>query len=309
MIGKTEFCGAMKLADLVDANPNLAGVLMRLGIAFGFGEQTLEEACADNGLDSGTVILICNVYSNKDFVPSDEVLSRTSVADVVRYLHASHAFYLNTALVRLSQDIGKLIEPCEAKFQKVIWKFFSDYQEELEKHFKTEENDVLPYVEGLLLNGVSEDFSIDDLEETHADVEEKLEDLKNLIMKALPAECDPQVRTSVLFYLYYLTDDLKRHTCIEDDILVPLVRSLEQGDSPRRATQRDTGGLSEREKEILVSVAQGMLNKEIADKLCISIYTVVSHRKNITRKTGIKSVAGLTVYAILNGLIDINSVE
>lgn len=71
----------------------------------------------------------------------------------------------------------------------------------------------------------------------------------------------------------------------------------------------DGNELSSREKEILVCVAQGMLNKEIADKFNLSIYTVITHRKNITRKTGIKTVAGLTVYAILNGLIDINSVQ
>ena len=58
-----------------------------------------------------------------------------------------------------------------------------------------------------------------------------------------------------------------------------------------------------------MGVAKGLLNKEIADQNNISVYTVISHRKNITRKTGIKSVAGLTVYALLNGLIDINSVE
>ena len=67
--------------------------------------------------------------------------------------------------------------------------------------------------------------------------------------------------------------------------------------------------LSSREKEILVCVAKGMLNKEIADKLCLSIYTVITHRKNITRKLGIKTVAGLTLYALLNGLIDSSSVQ
>lgn len=61
--------------------------------------------------------------------------------------------------------------------------------------------------------------------------------------------------------------------------------------------------LSEREKDILVSIAQGLTNKEIADKHHISIHTAISHRKNITRKTGIKSVSGLTVYALLNNLI------
>ena len=62
--------------------------------------------------------------------------------------------------------------------------------------------------------------------------------------------------------------------------------------------------LSPREKEILVCVAKGMINKEIADRYNISIHTVIAHRRNITRKTGIKTVAGLTVYALLNNLID-----
>ena len=71
----------------------------------------------------------------------------------------------------------------------------------------------------------------------------------------------------------------------------------------------DSQELSARETEILVCVAKGMLNKEIADLYNISIYTVITHRKNITRKTGIKTVAGLTVYALLNNLIDANSIE
>jgi len=66
----------------------------------------------------------------------------------------------------------------------------------------------------------------------------------------------------------------------------------------------DSHELSERERDVLVLVANGLANKEIADKLNISIHTVVSHRKNIAHKTGIKSVAGLTVYAMLNNLLD-----
>ena len=67
--------------------------------------------------------------------------------------------------------------------------------------------------------------------------------------------------------------------------------------------------LSEREKEILVCVAQGLMNKEIAAKLTISIHTVISHRKNIVKKIGIKSVSGLTVYALLNNLIDQRDIQ
>ena len=89
-----------------------------------------------------------------------------------------------------------------------------------------------------------------------------------------------------------------------------LARKLRNAlESRQTEPSSESDELSAREKEILVCVAQGMLNKEIADKFSLSIYTVISHRKNITRKTGIKTVAGLTVYALLNNLIDIGSVQ
>ncbi len=89
-----------------------------------------------------------------------------------------------------------------------------------------------------------------------------------------------------------------------------IVRKLRAAMTSRSETPRTEGEeLSAREKEILVCVAKGMLNKEIADYYSISIHTVITHRKNITRKTGIRTVAGLTVYALLNNLIDYSSIE
>lgn len=89
-----------------------------------------------------------------------------------------------------------------------------------------------------------------------------------------------------------------------------IIRKLRSAVSARLdAPKQDGEELSAREKEILVCVAKGMLNKEIADYYNISVYTVITHRKNITRKTGIKTVAGLTVYALLNNLIDYSSIE
>ena len=91
---------------------------------------------------------------------------------------------------------------------------------------------------------------------------------------------------------------------------VSMVRKLRESISSREEAADSEGpDLSQREKEILVCVAKGMLNKEIADFYNISIHTVITHRKNITRKTGIKTVAGLTVYALLNNLIDSGSIE
>ena len=89
-----------------------------------------------------------------------------------------------------------------------------------------------------------------------------------------------------------------------------IIRKLRSALSSRTEQPRQEGEeLSAREKEILVCVAKGMLNKEIADHFNISIYTVITHRKNITRKTGIRTVAGLTVYALLNNLIDYSAIE
>lgn len=91
---------------------------------------------------------------------------------------------------------------------------------------------------------------------------------------------------------------------------VTVVRKLRESLASHEEIPESEGhDLSQREKEILVCVAKGMLNKEIADYCNLSIHTVITHRKNITRKTGIKTIAGLTVYALLNNLIDSNSIE
>lgn len=83
--------------------------------------------------------------------------------------------------------------------------------------------------------------------------------------------------------------------------IISKMNEFAQCDTTKKA---DDVELSKREIDVLVAVAKGMMNKEIADMMNISIHTVISHRKNITRKTGIKSVSGLTVYALLNNLID-----
>lgn len=235
------------------------------------------------------------------------------VEDVLDYLHQSHEYYLNNALVSLAAATEKLIEPCSEAQKKAVWRFFQEYKTELENHFEYEEGEVIPYVKNLLAGHREFGFSIDRFEDNHSSMDEKLSDLKSIIMRSLPPECDHQQRQSLLIFIFGLQKDLERHTAVEDDILVPMVRMIEDPSfsdmRPAARVSPDREELSDREKEILVLVARGLLNKEIADRCNISINTVITHRKNITRKTGIKTVAGLTAFAILNGLIDISSVE
>ncbi len=83
------------------------------------------------------------------------------------------------------------------------------------------------------------------------------------------------------------------------DIVAPLLKT--------EKINSTSSVLSNREKDVLRYIALGLTNQEVADKLFISIHTVVSHRKNITRKLDIHTVSGLTIYAVLNKIIDIKS--
>ena len=81
-----------------------------------------------------------------------------------------------------------------------------------------------------------------------------------------------------------------------------------QGGKHPQSEAVDTHDLSAREIEVLKLITKGFINKEIAEKLNISLTTVISHRKNITEKLGIKSVSGLTIYAVMNGYIEADSI-
>ena len=120
----------------------------------------------------------------------------------------------------------------------------------------------------------------------------------------------PQAALAALVYQYVEPSVLKLFKIIIDisdsreKIAVKLRQLSDTGEQSVESTE-----LSEREKEVLVAVAKGYTNKNIAEQYHLSIHTVITHRKNLTRKTGIKSVSGLTVYAIVNNLIDIKEVE
>ena len=278
----------MKMAELMNLNFNLLGVLTRMGMNFGFGEETVEEICRKGGVDVNAFLLICSVYAYDGYIPSGEFLNNTNLHDLVKYLRLSHTYYMDVAVRELGSALEQVLKPCTEKQRGVLWSFFTQYKEELAKHFEYEEKKVFPHVEAVLDHKIPRELTLSEYEDNHAGVSEKLEDLKSLVMKYTPAVCDQQQIYRALSYIYTLELDMEKHIAIEDCIL------RQEGEE-----------LSEREKEILVSVAKGMLNKEIADQYNISIHTVISHRKNITRKTGIKTVAGLTVYALLNNLIEI----
>jgi len=286
---------SMKMADLMNIDFSLLGVLTRMGIPFGFGDRTVEQVCLENGVNPETFLLIAAVYVYSDYKPTREALENADLPGIVAYLRRSHAYYMETVLPVMAASLERMVQPGDARNLQIIKQFFADFKEGLQQHFNYEEKQLFPFVKAALNHRKADAPGAAD-DELHLDAKEKLQDLKSLVMKYIPAQCDQAEAYKVLSGIYTMEEDFEKHTFIEDEILLPGA-GLE-GDN-----------LSAREREILVCVAKGMLNKEIADKFSISIYTVITHRKNITRKTGIKTVAGLTVYALLNNLIDKNTVE
>ena len=98
----------------------------------------------------------------------------------------------------------------------------------------------------------------------------------------------------------------------EKELVKSILRMHEHGHQggkhPQSESVMETHDLSAREIEVLKLLTKGLINKEIAEKLGISLTTVISHRKNITEKLGIKSVSGLTIYAVMNGYIEADSI-
>ena len=93
------------------------------------------------------------------------------------------------------------------------------------------------------------------------------------------------------------------------ETIIEQLQQLFTSDSSSNTTTENNKDLSSREVDVLQLIVKGITNKEIADKLNISLNTVLTHRKNITAKLGIKTVSGLTFYAIMNGIISGDDIE
>ena len=132
--------------------------------------------------------------------------------------------------------------------------------------------------------------------------------LVNPTLIRIPAEvrADFPMAVVALVYQYVEHDRLKLYDGVIDirDSRAHIIETLAQVLPEAKENSHNNYELTKRETAVLVQLAQGKTNKEIADALNVSVHTVISHRKNITHKTGIKSVAGLTVFAMLNNLID-----
>lgn len=197
----------------------------------------------------------------------------------------------------------------------LILKFFDEYIGDVRRHMQYENKHVFTYVRSLLGGTRPQGFEIARFEKSHLGVDKKLQELKNIIIKYYTSPTTPEHLNMVLFDIFECEADLRTHCRLEDDLFVPAVKILELSaeqaadkDSASNAETNPENRLSERECDIVRCVVRGMANKEIAAQLFISLNTVLTHRKNISRKLNIHSVAGLTIYAIAAGLVSLEEV-
>lgn len=180
---------------------------------------------------------------------------------------------------------------------------------------------MFPYVEALLNGEAKKNYNVDTFSKHHESTDRVLIELKLMVIKYLPSDGKTNNKLMAALYDIYNNEEwLRNHANVEDYIFTPAIRRLENQLKQDKVTRNistmvnksgndNNDMLSDREREVIVSLVQGMANKEIADHLCISVNTVITHRRNIARKLQIHSPAGLTVYAIVNGLVDISSVK
>ena len=232
-----------------------------------------------------------------------------------------HAYFLDFQLPYIRRELQESLDESES-LAKLILRFYDEYAHEIRRHMKYEQKTLFPYVQSLIEGHPANDYNVDTFSKHHGATDKKLRELKLLIIKYLPQDgLHNNQLTATLHDIYENEVWLRQHAEVEDHIFVPAIRHLEQQTKQSDVTRKISGmvfkagasqnpdALSDREKDVIISLVQGMSNKEIADHLCISVNTVITHRRNIARKLQIHSPAGLTIYAIVNGLVDISSVK
>lgn len=306
-----------KMISLIRDNYNILQSLTAFGIPLGFGEASVEETCRKNKVDTTTFLVVVNLTIN-NIEPHD--LDRLSVPTLLHYLQACHKYYLEYQLPFVRTELSAAIDS-QSDIGKLILQVYDDYAREIHRHMNYEEKALFPYVKKLMQDVVSANYSIDHFAKHHAEADNSLKELKQLIIKYLPADVNNSNRlTSALYLIFNNEEWLANHQTVEDKVFVPMIRNLESNlkskqisDTLSAFTNSDDSSvaetLSEREKEVVVDVVRGMSNKEIAAHLFISVNTVITHRKNIARKLQIHSPAGLTIYAIVNGLVSLDKLS
>lgn len=304
-----------RMRELIVDNNLLLMAISRFDIAFGFGNSTVEEVCRDNGIDVGTFLAVCNLLSGNDYSAG-----QVSLPTLMGYLKRAHTSFLDFYLPKIRWNLINAInysENNDVAFQLI--KFYDDYVVEVNRHMDYENEVVFHYVDHLLNGTISDEFSISEFSVSHSHMATKLKEVKDIFIYHYKQKDNARL-SSALFDIIVCEKDFMSHFDVEAKLFVPAVEKLENSlrsrlntDTPASAPDTEEADpaiahLSDREKDIIRFIAQGYANKAIADALCLSVHTVNTHRRNICAKLNIHSSAGLTIFAILHHLVNLDDV-
>ncbi len=304
-----------KMCDLISDEYQALQIISRFGLPLGVGDKSIQEVCEEHHVHTITFLAVVNF--DNGHLPENELLESLSLLTLVDYLRNAHSYFFDFSLPMIRKKLIEAMNYADAdsKIPMLIIRFFDEYVNEISVHMQHENEQMFPYVEALL-NGVRSEVTIEMFAHQHRAVDDqhianKLTELKNLIIKYYPETKQNNLLNSALYDILAIEQELASHCAIEDSILLPAARLVERKHPRHMSTKavHPTEPLSAREKDVLVELVAGRSNKEIADVLCISTNTVITHRKNISRKLNIHSAAGLTIYAIVNNLVDINKLQ
>lgn len=305
-----------KMRHLIKYDTSLLMVMSRFGISLGFGEKTVKEVCSEQHIDIDTFLCVANYVTGREYD-----YKKLSLHHLINYLKQAHSYFLDFKLPMIKRNLLEAID-CSGtdEIAYLILKFYDEYVTEVRRHMEYENEVVFSYVESLLSGSLSNDYRIEDFARKHNHIESKLKELKDIIVRYYPQK-DNNLLYSVLYDIINCAQDLDTHCSVEDSLFVPAVQSLEaeireRGDYIAVPEEDNMIGedekadvLSQREKEIVICIAKGYSSKETADRLSISIHTVATHRRNISAKLQIHTEAGLTIYAIANGLVTMDELK
>ncbi|MEM7104778.1 MAG: hemerythrin domain-containing protein [Bacteroidota bacterium] len=222
------------LAEIIHSNYQVLVVLERLGIQLGFGNKSVSKVAEENNIDVTAFLLILNLFCNKNYMPKVEN-QFNAIPDILVYLKNSHAYFLVDKIPSIQNNIKKLVHILGDSKSELVESFYNNYIEEVTEHIEYENKTVFPYIEmvyqqykanpNVVLKG--ENYGINIYGEHHDDIEDELKDLKNILIRHLPQVEDGKVRRKVLQQLFELESDLFSHGRIEDEVLIPLVKNLE----------------------------------------------------------------------------------
>ncbi len=230
-----------RMADIIHADYRLIPVIGRFGIDFGFGNKTIEDVCEEKGINVWFVLEIINSYHDSNYFPKKSLQDFPSKL-IIDYLSNTHDYYLRVKIPEIQEYIDKIGLKVKAESHKnivLLNDFFSEYKEELRLHLENEDKYIFPYIleieNALRQKEISKELydkilnnSIKNYERNHDDVEVKLNDLKNLLIKFMPPVLCKELCQNLLIEIFRLESDLANHANIEDKVLIPKVKLLEK---------------------------------------------------------------------------------